>query len=121
MDSESCFLDLLRHLSKICNGVIDFYQKRTISTNEGQKFHFRLTKDISSCSPNFSIFIIARMRITTIAINHSLQPRDMAVNWWSIQLNFVQRIYMKTEFGSQRVDILLVIAAMTSYANQESI
>lgn len=34
---------IIRQLSKVCKGVIDFFQESTISTNEGQKFHFSLT------------------------------------------------------------------------------
>ena len=65
------------------------------------------------------------MRITTIAILFatilSLQPRDMAANLEINTIKFFSEIYMKIEFSSQWIGILLVIAAMTSYANQESI
>ena len=59
------------------------------------------------------------MRITTTAILFaiilSLQPRDMAAKFEvnTIIKIFFQRIYMKIEFSSQRIGILLVIAAMT--------
>ena len=59
------------------------------------------------------------MRSTTTAILFaiilSLQPRDMAAKFEvnTIIKNFFQRIYMKIEFSSQRMGILLVIAAMT--------